>query len=158
MEIIKKYRENFQATLNEDQGLVLKKLINSQNNKDLILKSIQDISNLEQEIKENVLEKDPTLSLEEDSKKAQSEKPDVIILDQLMPGIYGLDVCKALKDNEVTKRIPVLFFTAFTSFGFEESCIEAGAVGIFYKPTISELVDYMKRILHGEKMQWGNEE
>ncbi|MCK5579987.1 MAG: response regulator [Candidatus Omnitrophica bacterium] len=43
---------------------------------------------------------------------AQEKKPDLIVLDVLLPGIKGRDVCTALKNNPQTKNIPVLFLTA----------------------------------------------
>ncbi|UCG90765.1 MAG: response regulator, partial [Candidatus Heimdallarchaeota archaeon] len=41
-----------------------------------------------------------------------SEKPDLVLLDVLMPKVNGLEVCKWIKDNPKLKDIPVLLFTA----------------------------------------------
>ena len=43
---------------------------------------------------------------------ARKEKPDLILLDIMMPGIDGFEVLKRLKGNEKTQRIPVIMFTA----------------------------------------------
>jgi len=43
---------------------------------------------------------------------ARKEKPDLILLDIMMPGIDGFEVLKRLKENEKTQRIPVIMFTA----------------------------------------------
>ena len=43
---------------------------------------------------------------------AKAEKPDLILLDILMPGKNGCDVCKELKADKVTSDIPVIVFTA----------------------------------------------
>src|SRR4051794_15870383 len=42
---------------------------------------------------------------------AQKEKPDLILLDVVLPGISGIDVCKKLKKDEFTKNIPIIFLT-----------------------------------------------
>ena len=43
---------------------------------------------------------------------AKSEKPDLILLDVVMPGKNGCDVCRELKADAVTRGIPVIIFTA----------------------------------------------
>lgn len=43
---------------------------------------------------------------------ARKEKPDLILLDIMMPGIDGFEVLKRLKENEKTERIPIIMFTA----------------------------------------------
>ena len=47
---------------------------------------------------------------EEGIKKAMEFKPDLIILDIVMPKISGYEVCKILKSNEETRHIPILIF------------------------------------------------
>src|ERR1700729_3435198 len=42
---------------------------------------------------------------------AEAKTPDLIMLDVTMPDMSGLDVCRALKANEVTRAIPVLFLS-----------------------------------------------
>lgn len=44
--------------------------------------------------------------------KAKAELPDLIILDLMLPGIDGLDVCKELKNNTKTQDIPIIMLTA----------------------------------------------
>jgi DNA-binding response OmpR family regulator len=43
---------------------------------------------------------------------AQEQKPDLILLDILLPGISGIELCKKLKINPVTAHIPVIFYTS----------------------------------------------
>jgi twitching motility two-component system response regulator PilH len=49
---------------------------------------------------------------EEAFKKAKSEKPDVIFLDIVMPGMDGYAACRALRDDPETKHIPVIFVSS----------------------------------------------
>ena len=46
-----------------------------------------------------------------------SPKLDLILLDVIMPGKDGYEVCRLLKDNELTKDIPIIFITAQTDPG-----------------------------------------
>ena len=43
---------------------------------------------------------------------AKNQKPDLILLDVILPGIKGRDVCKKLKEETETKNIPVVFLTS----------------------------------------------
>lgn len=90
--------------------------------------------------------------------KAREENPDIIVLDYSMPLMTGTETCLQLKQQEKTRKIPVVIFTARTRKGLEAECIQAGAVGIIYKPTISELLHLMNRIIRGEKIVWGKED
>ena len=73
MKIVKGYRENFEKAFDEDRGEVLKELITSLDNKDVIHKNMQEIFDLEREVEETTLEKSLTSDLEEDIKMVQSE-------------------------------------------------------------------------------------
>lgn len=42
----------------------------------------------------------------------QSKKPDLVLLDLMLPGMDGLDICRHLKNNDCTKAIPVIMLTA----------------------------------------------
>ena len=43
---------------------------------------------------------------------AQEKKPDLILLDILLPGISGIELCKKFKEDPVIKNIPVIFYTS----------------------------------------------
>jgi len=60
--------------------------------------------------------------------------PDLILLDIMMPGIDGYEVCKRLKANEITKHIPVIFVTAVTETQDAARGFQAGAVDFIQKP------------------------
>lgn len=71
---------------------------------------------------------------EEGLQIAQSQKPDMIILDVFLPKMKGREVCKALKTNEATKSIPVVFMTAKDSDEDIRAEREAGAAAHLTKP------------------------
>ncbi|MDD5241854.1 MAG: diguanylate cyclase [Sulfuricella sp.] len=62
------------------------------------------------------------------------ERPDLILLDIMMPGMDGYEVCRRLKDNEATKNIPIIFVTAKTTAADETYGFDLGAVDYITKP------------------------
>jgi putative two-component system response regulator len=70
----------------------------------------------------------------------KEEIPDLILLDIMMPGIDGYEVCKILKNNENTKYIPVIFLTALTDAREEEKGLNIGAIDYITKPFNPSLV------------------
>jgi serine phosphatase RsbU (regulator of sigma subunit) len=62
------------------------------------------------------------------------EKPDLILLDIMMPGIDGYEVCCRLKADPATSEIPVIFLTGQTSAEDETRGFEVGAVDYVHKP------------------------
>ncbi|MFL6672767.1 MAG: two-component system response regulator [Massilia sp.] len=71
---------------------------------------------------------------------AQQEKPDLVLLDVMMPGMSGYEVCAALKAHPGTAAIPVIFVTALTDTGDELEGFEAGAVDYITKPVSPPIV------------------
>jgi len=71
---------------------------------------------------------------EEGIKKIDEEKPDLILLDLLMPKIDGHGVCRYLKDNPETSKIPVIILTASGAKDMEKGCLALGAKEIVHKP------------------------
>lgn len=61
-------------------------------------------------------------------------QPDLVLLDVEMPDMDGFQVLKALKSDEITRYIPVIFVTAHTSTDMETRCLKAGAVDFISKP------------------------
>ncbi|HEY4744085.1 MAG TPA: response regulator, partial [Desulfuromonadaceae bacterium] len=59
---------------------------------------------------------------------AQSTLPDLILLDVMMPGMDGFEVCSRLKRCEATRDIPVIFVTALAEAVDEERGFEVGCV------------------------------
>ncbi len=69
-----------------------------------------------------------------------ADKPDLILLDVMMPGMDGYEVCRRLKANPATRDIPVIFLTAKTDAVDEENGFEVGAVDYIHKPFSGPLV------------------
>jgi two-component system alkaline phosphatase synthesis response regulator PhoP len=67
-------------------------------------------------------------------KKVKEEKPDVVILDIMMPGMDGYNVCEAIKDNPATKDTTVIMLTAKNMFGDVEKALEKKADWYIVKP------------------------
>ena len=60
--------------------------------------------------------------------------PDLILLDIMMPGLSGYDVCKVLKEDPATRSIPIIFLTAMTATEDEKKGLEMGAADFITKP------------------------
>ena len=63
-----------------------------------------------------------------------SSRPDLILLDVLMPGMDGYEVCRRLKADSWTRNIPVIFITAKSKEADEEQGLDLGAVDYITKP------------------------
>jgi len=64
----------------------------------------------------------------------ESELPDIILLDIMMPGMDGYEVCQRLKSDTKTAGIPIVFLTAMTDDENRARGIELGAVDYITKP------------------------
>ncbi len=80
--------------------------------------------------------------------KAVSERPDLIILDIMMPDMNGYDVCRRLRGSSTTRDIPIIMFTAKTLIDDKVAGFEAGADDYLTKPTHpAELAARVKHVL-----------
>jgi CheY-like chemotaxis protein len=66
--------------------------------------------------------------------KAEAERPDVILMDYMMPEMNGVDCLKQLRSRPETENIPVLFLTAYQSLVEPRRFQAMGAVGAIAKP------------------------
>ena len=66
--------------------------------------------------------------------KAAQSVPDLILLDFLMPEVNGFEVCKALKDNEQTRHVPIMAVTCLTKEDDIERIFASGADEYLPKP------------------------
>ncbi len=64
----------------------------------------------------------------------QRRPPDLVLLDVVMPGLDGFEVCRRLKQDQATRDVPVIFVTARDSTEDETQGLEVGAVDFITKP------------------------
>ena len=83
------------------------------------------------------------------------EKPDIVLLDVVLGGISGIEVCERLKADEVLSKIPVLIITSDDSEDAEQNCWEAGAADFIMKP--ASAVTVLKRIKAQLTISWQSE-
>jgi DNA-binding response OmpR family regulator len=82
-------------------------------------------------------------------KAAQAEKPDLILLDLVLPKMHGFEVLKTLKADEATKDIAIIVLTNLESMGDIEKALEMGATTYLVKAsyTLEEVVQKIKKTL-----------
>jgi len=79
---------------------------------------------------------------------ATTQQPDLILLDVILPGMKGREVCIKLKQDERTKDIPVIFLTAKDSVDDIEAERKVGGIGHMTKPIKTKvLLSEIKRVL-----------
>jgi len=66
--------------------------------------------------------------------RADYARPDLVLLDIMMPGMDGYETCRQLKRQESTRDIPVIFMSALAETGYKVQGLEAGAVDYVTKP------------------------
>lgn len=65
---------------------------------------------------------------------AEAQTPQVVLLDIMMPKLDGFTLCKMMRENPVTKDLPIIFVTAYSALDLEDRRKEAGADLILPKP------------------------
>ena len=83
---------------------------------------------------------------EEGLRRAVLEKPDLILVDVIMPGMDGFEVCRRLRRDLATKHIPIISTTAAGIDDVEQQCLAAGADDCVRKPYDSS--DLLAKIRH----------
>lgn len=71
---------------------------------------------------------------------AKNDKPDIILLDIMMPEMSGYEVCQVLKSDDETKDIPIIFLSAMGSEEDETKGLELGAIDYITKPISPPIV------------------
>ena len=81
--------------------------------------------------------------------KAKSEKPDLVLLDQVLPDISGNEVLKTLKADATTQSIPVLMLSNFSQEELVKEAIDSGAMDYIFKYQVEpqDLVNKVKQAL-----------
>jgi len=80
----------------------------------------------------------PAGSGEQALARARARLPDLVLLDMLMPGMDGFEVCRRLKDDAALAPVPVIFITAATEREFLVRAFELRAVDYITKPFVAE--------------------
>jgi putative two-component system response regulator len=92
----------------------------------------------------STLERDYRLGIAKSGSRAlnyvRREKPDLILLDIMMPEMNGFEVCERLKADPLSRDIPVIFITALNDIDRKTKGFETGAVDYITKPFIAEEV------------------
>ncbi len=107
----------------------------------LIVDDEQDTLNLMRLILEiNDYTVSTTLNSREALDLAGEVQPDVILLDIMMPGLDGFQLCKMMRASPTTSELPIIFVTAYAALDLEQRRIEAGADMVIHKPVDSRLL------------------
>jgi twitching motility two-component system response regulator PilG len=78
----------------------------------------------------------------------EKSRPDLILLDIMMPGIDGFEVCRRIKENPDTKEIPIVMLTAKKSAADQARGAEVGADAYITKPFKSlKIIDVITGLL-----------
>jgi two-component system cell cycle response regulator DivK len=81
---------------------------------------------------------------------AKAKKPDLILMDIMMPKMDGLEATRILKADITTKNIPIVALTSYAMKGDKEHMLEAGCDGYIAKPVdIQELLKAVGEYLSG---------
>jgi len=80
---------------------------------------------------------------------AKAKKPDLILLDLILPKVHGFEVLKKLKEDKETKDIPVIVLTNLEGIGDVDKAIELGATTYLVKANYSleEVIEKIKKAL-----------
>lgn len=81
--------------------------------------------------------------------KAKSEKPNLVLLDQVLPDISGNEVLKTLKSDLTTQQIPVIILSNFSQEELVKEAINSGAMDYIFKYQVEpqDLVNKVKQAL-----------
>ncbi len=80
--------------------------------------------------------------------RVRRDKPDLVVLDVMMPKLNGFEVCRMLKFDKTLKHIPVILFTALTQDNDERVGLACGADAYVRKPfKPQELLDQISALL-----------
>ncbi len=81
---------------------------------------------------------------------AQSQKPDLILLDLVLPRMHGFEVLKGLKGDKETQNIPIIVLTNLEEMTDIDKAIELGATTYLVKAqySLEEVVDKIKKVFN----------
>jgi CheY-like chemotaxis protein len=83
---------------------------------------------------------------------AETEQPDAILLDVMMPDMDGMETFRQLQSNPTTQAIPTIFLTAKARGSEQQALIDLGISGLITKPIKpQDLVEQVREILHWQE-------
>lgn len=78
--------------------------------------------------------------------------PDLLILDIALPGISGIEVCRYLKNNPKTEKMPIMILTAKIKKEDRDAALTAGANAFITKPfALKEVLDKVSKLIQKNK-------
>ncbi len=81
---------------------------------------------------------------------AQREPPDLILLDVIMPSMYGIEVCKALRADPGLTGTPIVLLTALADAGVARRGVHVGATRVLQKPfSVEQLLQVLAELCPG---------
>jgi two-component system, sensor histidine kinase and response regulator len=80
----------------------------------------------------------PAMSGEQALARVTARRPDLVLLDMMMPVMDGFEVCRRLQADAATNEVPIIFLTAATEREFIVRAFELGAVDYITKPFVAE--------------------
>jgi len=100
-------------------------------------------------LKQEGYEMIPALDGEIGLRLAKDKKPDLILLDLILPKVHGFEVFKKLKEDKDTRDIPVIVLTNLEGLGDVDKAIELGATAYLVKAqySLEEVVEKIKKAL-----------
>ncbi len=88
--------------------------------------------------------------------KIYAFKPDLVLLDVMMPKLSGFEVCKKIKDDPETRRVMVLMVTALNELGDHERAVQSGTDDFLSKPV--NKIELVKRVENMLKLKGTQDE
>lgn len=141
--VIYKYKEVDKVTGNDENDSLNKKA------KIVIIEDSKNIVNL---IKKRLEELDYEVMHSYDGGTGlticMAAKPDILILDLMLPTMDGFEICKILKENDETKNIAIIVMTSYNKKEYVVNCMKMGVEGFIVKPfSLQELEMRINKIL-----------
>ena len=70
--------------------------------------------------------------------------PDLILLDDMLPGMHGLELCRVIRERDDIRHIPILMIVATIDERRISRCFEAGATDLLRKPFLAD--EFLRRV------------